>query len=64
MEDIKRKAHFDELNKSQDEIGSSPREFMRVLHPPRCIECGRLVDSNVDKGYVTHNGYLCKKCLR
>lgn len=54
MEDIKRKAHFDELNKSKDEIGSSPRKYIGVPRPVRCIECGRLVDANVDKGHMTH----------
>lgn len=56
MEDIRRKAHFDELNKSKDEIGSSPRKYIGVPRPVRCIECGRLVDANEDKGHMTHNG--------
>lgn len=48
MEDIKRKAHFDELNKSKDEIGSSPRKYIGVPRPVRCIECGRLVDAEYE----------------
>ena len=64
MEDIRRKAHFDELNKSKDEIGSSPRKYIGVPHPVRCVECGRLVDANEDKGHMIHNGYICKQCLR
>lgn len=55
MEDIKRKAHFDELNKSKDEIGSSPRKYIGVPRPVRCIECGRLFDAKIDKG----SGYSC-----
>ena len=64
MEDIERKAHSDELNKSREDISKPPRRYIPVPRPARCIECGRLVDANVDKGHMTHNGYICKQCLR
>jgi len=30
MEEIKKKAHFDELNKAKEEFGDSPRKFIPV----------------------------------
>ena len=64
MEDINKKAHDDELNKSKDEIGNAPRKFIGVPRPVSCIECGRLFDSSADGGTITRNGYICKQCLK
>lgn len=65
MEDINKKAHDDELNKSKDEIGNAPRKFIGVpTSSTLCIECGRLFDSSADGGTITHNGYICKQCLK
>jgi len=50
MEDIKKKAHDDELNKSKPEIGQSPRKFIPVPKVQgnkfvKCSECGRIFAS-------------------
>lgn len=62
MEDIKRKAHADELNKSVEEISQPPRHYIPVPKPARCIECGRLFDLNEGGWERTVSGYLCKHC--
>ena len=38
MEDIKRKAKDDELNKSRPEIGKAPRKFKPVPKMRKCTE--------------------------
>lgn len=62
--ELKKKAYFDEFNKSEDNIGAIPQEYIEVPRIVRCIECNRLIDVNSDKGRVTCNGYICKQCLR
>lgn len=62
MEDIGRKAHHDELNKSREDISKPPKRYIPVPRPARCIECGRLFDLNEGGWEATNNGYLCKDC--
>lgn len=62
MEDIRRKAHTDELNKSREDISKPPLHYIPVPKPARCIECGRLFDLNEGGWEATSNGYLCKHC--
>lgn len=63
MEDIKKKAKDDELNKSRPEIGKAPRKFKPVPKMRKCTECGRVFDSN-EEGQITSSDNLCGQCLR
>ena len=63
MEEIRKKANEDELNKKAvEDISKPPRRYIPVPRPARCIECGRLFDLNEGGWGATSNGYLCKDC--
>lgn len=59
MENIRKKAMDDELNKSSPDIGREPDRYVRVPRMARCIECKRLFDLNREKVVATSNGYIC-----
>ena len=61
MEDIGKKAHDDELNKSRPEIGKAPRKFKPVPKMRKCTECGRVFDAN-EEGQITSSANLCGQC--
>lgn len=63
MEDIRKKAHEDELNKKAvEDISHETMRYVKVPRPARCIECGRLFDLNEGGRELTASGYLCKDC--
>lgn len=64
MKDIKKKAMDDELNKSSQDIGREPDQYVRVPRMVRCIECKRLFDLNTEKVVATSNGYICSSCIK
>lgn len=64
MENIRKKAMDDELNKSSQDIGREPDRYVRVPRMARCIECKRLFDLNTEKAVATSNGYICSSCIK
>ena len=64
MENIRKKAMDDELNKSSQDIGREPDRYVRVPRMVRCIECRRLLDLNLERATATSNGYICAECMR
>ena len=58
MEEIKDKAYDDELNKSEEEIGETPkrRKSVNTLPPPRY--CGKLLNDINAISTISHDYFL------
>lgn len=67
MEDIKSKAHDDELNKSEEEFGDSceknvPTPKKVIDNFFKCHQCGKIFDARKE-GKVTNSVNLCDDCI-
>ena len=65
MEDIKKKAYDDEINKTEDRIEKEEKNFVKVpksLKNLQCNYCNKVIDI-IREGKNTRMGIFCDKCF-